>query len=42
MAHQLFNSDIEKSVKAANAIEIFHNFTLLHDDISDEFPLEGV
>ena len=39
MAHQLFNLDIEKSVKAAVAIEIFHNFTLLHDDIMDEAPL---
>ena len=39
MAHQLFNSDIEKSLKAAIAIEIFHNFTLLHDDIMDEAPI---
>ena len=39
MAHQLFNSDINKSVKPAIAIEIFHNFTLLHDDIMDEAPL---
>ena len=39
MAHQLFNSEIEKSVKAAVAIEVFHNFTLLHDDIMDEAPL---
>jgi len=39
MAHQLFNSDIQKSVKSAIAIEVFHNFTLLHDDIMDEAPL---
>ena len=39
MAHQLFNSDINKSVKPAIAIEMFHNFTLLHDDIMDEAPL---
>ena len=39
MAHQLFNNDIEKSLKAAVAIEIFHNFTLLHDDIMDDAPL---
>ena len=39
MAHQIFNSDIDKSVKAAVAIEIFHNFTLLNDDIMDEAPL---
>ena len=38
--HQLFNSDIERSIKAAvSVIEIFHNFTLLHDDIMDEAPL---
>lgn len=39
MAHQLFNSEINKSMKAAIAIEIFHNFTLLHDDIMDDAPL---
>tara|TARA_B100001113_G_scaffold335893_1_gene315805 strand:+ start:76 stop:1041 length:966 start_codon:yes stop_codon:yes gene_type:complete len=39
MAHQLFDSDINKSLKPAIAIEMFHNFTLLHDDIMDEAPL---
>ena len=39
MAHQLFSFDIERSIKAAVAIEIFHNFTLLHDDIMDEAPI---
>ena len=39
MAHQLFNCDVNKSVKPAIAIEMFHNFTLLHDDIMDEAPL---
>ena len=39
MAHQLFHSEINKSVKLAMAIEVFHNFTLLHDDIMDEAPL---
>ena len=39
MTHQLFNSDIEKSLKAAVRIEIFHNFTLLHDDIMDDVPI---
>ncbi len=39
MAHQLFNSDISAAVKPALAIEVFHNFTLLHDDIMDDAPL---
>ena len=28
-----------KSYPAALAVEIFHNFTLMHDDIMDEAPL---
>ena len=39
LSHQLFSEDIEKSIKAALGIEVFHNFTLLHDDIMDEAPL---
>ncbi len=39
ISHQLFNTDIERSFKAAIAIELFHNFTLLHDDIMDKSPL---
>jgi geranylgeranyl diphosphate synthase type II len=35
----LFHGDIEKAVPAAIAIELFHNFTLLHDDIMDRAPL---
>ncbi len=35
LAHNLFRNDIEKSLPAAIAIEVFHNFTLLHDDIMD-------
>src|SRR5690606_29951704 len=29
----------EEAINAALAIEIFHNFTLLHDDIMDNAPL---
>lgn len=36
MAHQLFKDDCSSALPAAYAIEIFHNFTLLHDDIMDE------
>ena len=39
LSHQLFCSEINKSLKSALAIEVFHNFTLLHDDIMDEAPL---
>lgn len=36
---ELFGNDKGKAVSAALAIEIFHNFTLIHDDIMDEAPL---
>ena len=35
MACELFGGDKERAVGAAMAIEVFHNFTLLHDDIMD-------
>lgn len=35
----LFGGDIEKAVYPAMGLEIFHNFTLLHDDIMDKAPL---
>lgn len=36
---QLFNDDTSNAVHPALAIELFHNFTLLHDDIMDNAPL---
>ncbi|MBC8265982.1 MAG: polyprenyl synthetase family protein [Flavobacteriales bacterium] len=39
MAHQLFDENLEKAISPALAIEVFHNFTLLHDDIMDKAPL---
>lgn len=39
MAVDLFNGDIIKALPAAMAIETFHNFTLIHDDIMDNAPL---
>ncbi len=39
MACQLFDENVEKALPAALAVEIFHNFTLLHDDIMDDAPL---
>jgi len=35
----LFDEDVDKALSAAFSIEVFHNFTLLHDDIMDEAPL---
>jgi len=39
IAHQLFDEKIENALSPAIAIELFHNFTLLHDDIMDDAPL---
>ena len=36
MACNLFSENIVAAVKSAVGIEIFHNFTLLHDDIMDK------
>ena len=38
-AYNLFYEDIEKAIFPALAIEVFHNFTLLHDDIMDKADL---
>lgn len=35
----LFSDDFEKAVKPSLAVETFHNFTLMHDDIMDNAPL---
>jgi len=39
MSYQLFKDDLEKIMPAAMAVEVFHNFSLVHDDIMDEAPL---
>ncbi len=39
MGCNLFNDNIAQALPASFAIEIFHNFSLLHDDIMDEAPL---
>ena len=39
MGNDLFGGEIKKAMKPALAIEFFHNFTLIHDDIMDEAPL---
>jgi geranylgeranyl diphosphate synthase type II len=35
----VFGGDIEKAIFPALAIETFHNFTLIHDDIMDNAPI---
>jgi len=36
---QLFTEDLAPLVKPALATEVFHNFTLVHDDLMDQAPL---
>jgi geranylgeranyl diphosphate synthase, type II len=39
MGNELFDTINPDAWKLANAIELFHNFTLIHDDIMDKAPL---
>ena len=39
MATDIFESDHQKALDAALAVEVFHNFSLVHDDIMDDAPL---
>ncbi|WP_027077263.1 polyprenyl synthetase family protein [Maribacter antarcticus] len=39
MATEVFGTDYKKALDAALAIEVFHNFSLVHDDIMDDAPL---
>ena len=39
MANEMFGGDHQKALKPAIGIEIFHNFTLVHDDIMDAAEL---
>ncbi|MEM9981759.1 MAG: polyprenyl synthetase family protein, partial [Bacteroidota bacterium] len=39
LGYQLFKSDWTTVLKPAVAVEVFHNFTLMHDDIMDKAPL---
>ena len=38
-ACDMFGGDVGKASAAAVGIEVFHNFTLLHDDLMDKSPL---
>jgi geranylgeranyl diphosphate synthase, type II len=39
MSYNLYREDIQAALPAGFAIEVFHNFTLMHDDIMDNAPL---
>lgn len=39
MASDLFHADIDKGMPVATALEFFHNFTLIHDDMMDDATL---
>jgi geranylgeranyl diphosphate synthase type II len=39
MNYNLFSDEIDKAVLPALSLEVFHNFTLVHDDIMDKAPM---
>ncbi|TDS18854.1 geranylgeranyl diphosphate synthase type II [Maribacter caenipelagi] len=39
MTAEIFKGDFKKALDAAVAIEVFHNFSLVHDDIMDDAPV---
>ncbi|MFZ6014661.1 MAG: polyprenyl synthetase family protein [Bacteroidota bacterium] len=39
LSYSLFKDDVKAAVPYAVAVEAFHNFTLMHDDIMDNAPL---
>ena len=39
LAASLYTDEWETALKPAMAVEVFHNFTLMHDDIMDQAPL---
>lgn len=39
LSARLFGDDLTKALPIATSLEVFHNFTLLHDDLMDRSPL---
>ncbi|MEN9656400.1 MAG: hypothetical protein RL311_1381 [Bacteroidota bacterium] len=39
MSAEIFDSEYSNALPAALAVEVFHNFSLVHDDIMDDAPL---
>src|SRR5436190_1832437 len=38
-AYSLYKDNFKEAVKPSIALEVFHNFSLMHDDIMDKAPL---
>ena len=39
LSSELYNIPLKESLAGASALELFHNFTLIHDDIMDKSPV---
>ena len=39
LATEIFNGEYKNALNAALSVEVFHNFSLVHDDIMDDAPL---
>lgn len=39
LSAEIFNADYKNALNAALSVEVFHNFSLVHDDIMDDAPL---
>lgn len=39
LACEMFGGDVQKALVPAISLEMFHNFTLIHDDIMDKAPI---
>jgi geranylgeranyl diphosphate synthase type II len=39
LSAEIFDTDYKEALPAAMAVEVFHNFSLVHDDIMDDAPL---
>ena len=39
LSAELYNIPLQESLSGASALELFHNFTLIHDDIMDKAPV---
>ena len=39
MSAEIFDAEYKEALPAALAVEVFHNFSLIHDDIMDDAPL---
>src|SRR5882672_2907686 len=41
LSYSMYRDDTAQIIPYAAAVEAFHNFTLMHDDIMDRAPLRG-